>query len=377
MPIYQKGRSRNGLKRYVVYVCYTNAVGEYKQTSRVVYGKDQANEMERQLELDVKEYDKIKARMTLQELFDKYMDSRQTIRASTLDKNRREWRLYIAPTMANVRIEKLTAQVLEKWKMSVDKMDLSLQTKQHAYNLFRQILNWGVKMEFIGKNNLLKVGTFRDSMYIKKEMDFYTDKEFLKFIEVARQQAEEQEHKMNMDEWEYFVFFNIAFFTGLRKGEINGLQWGDIEGEYLKVKRSISQKLDIKDFESPPKSDNSIRILRMPQPLIDILTKHRERKDQLQICGESDKICGNGRSLRDTTVDVKNRKYAELAGLKRIRIHDFRHSHVSFLIHYGVSIHAISKRLGHAKVEITMNTYGHLYKDAEDKVIEVLNQIAS
>jgi len=379
MPYYNKGKSKNGLKRYVVSVNYMNALGEYKNTTKVVYGLEQAKEAERQLEVEVKEFDKVRSKMTLQQLFDKYMDSRQTAtRESTLDKNRREWRLYIKDTMGKVKIQKLTVQVLESWKMSVDKMALALQTKRHAYNLFRQILNYGVKMDYIGKNHLLKIGTFKDAMYKKSKIEFYTDVEFLQYIKIAKQQAEEQERNGNLGEWDYYVFFNILFYTGVRKGECHGFEWTDIDGEYLEIERSVAQKLKNEDVETPPKNESSIRTLRMPQPLIEILRQHKARKMRLHNFNDSDKICSkNGRSLRDSTVDSKNRKYAELSGLnKRIRIHDFRHSHVSALIHYGVSIHEISRRVGHAKIEITLNTYGHLYKNVEDTAIEVLNKIA-
>ena len=76
-------------------------------------------------------------------------------------------------------------------------------------------------MEYLPKNPLSKISNFRDSNNIQQEMAFYTVQEFKQFISVAEDIAAEKEHKRkDLSEWNYFVFFNIAFYTGLRKGEI-------------------------------------------------------------------------------------------------------------------------------------------------------------
>ena len=114
----------------------------------------------------------------------------------------------------------------------------------------------------------------------------------------------------------------------------------------------------------------------MPLPLIEVLNAHKERKQLLQDFNEDDRICGNGRSLRNGTIDKKNRHYAEVAGLKRIRIHDFRHSHASVLANAGINIQEIARRLGHAKIEETLNTYSHMYAREGEKAVDVFNKIA-
>jgi len=81
-------------------------------------------------------------------------------------------------------------------------------------------------------------------------------------------------------------------------------------------------------------------------------------------------MCGN---VRDTTLQRRNQVYATKAKLRTIRVHDFRHSHASVLANSNINIQEISRRLGHAQVEITWNTYCHLYPREEEKAIEVLN----
>ena len=183
-------------------------------------------------------------------------------------------------------------------------------------------------MEYISSNLLTKVGNFKDAMDIKKEIGFYTSEEFHKFIAVAREHAKEAESRSNFLEWHYYVFFAIAFYTGLRKGEIHGLRWDDIDNDYLTIRRSIAQKLKGDDRETPPKNKSSIRTIQMPTPLTEILDEHKERCSKIGGFNEQCKVCGVYKALRDTTVEGRNAKYANLAGVKKIRIHDIRHPYV-------------------------------------------------
>jgi len=171
------------------------------------------------------------------------------------------------------------------------------------------------------------------------------------------------------------VFFNIAFYTGLRKGEIHALRWTDIDNNYLSVKRSITQKLHKKDVETPPKNKSSIRTIQIPVPLIKILDEHKARQQKAGTFNENNRILGDQRCIRDSTVQKRNNLYASLAGVTRIRIHDFRHSHASLLANMGINIQEVARRLGHAKVEMTWNTYSHLYPREEEKAIAVLNAV--
>jgi integrase len=68
-------------------------------------------------------------------------------------------------------------------------------------------------------------------------------------------------------------------------------------------------------------------------------------------------------------------RYCEAAGVKHIRIHDFRHTHASLLINEGINIMEVSRRLGHRDIKETLETYSHLYPREEDKAVAVLNRI--
>lgn len=171
------------------------------------------------------------------------------------------------------------------------------------------------------------------------------------------------------------MYFAIAFYTGMRKGEIHGLRWSDIDGKYISVKRSISQKVKGDDRITPPKNKSSIRTLQIPKPLIEILNEHKERCKIFDGFSEENYICGANKPLRDSTIQKRNIKFAQLAGIKTIRIHDFRHSHASLLANEGINIQEVARRLGHSDVEMTWNTYSHLYPREEERAVAVLDEI--
>lgn len=371
MPIYKMPGKKDGLQKYRVRINYVDSLGTAKQIDRVAYGLDTAKDLERQLNYNLKN-EGINKKMPLRALYEEYVKAKShELRESTLDRSNRIIHYHILPTLGDVTLDKLTRPVLQKWKIEIEEKGLSLKTRQNIYTALRSLLNYAVSMEYISKNPLISVGNFKDANAPRSEINYYTPDEFIKFIEAARTCAKEK----GISEWDYYVFFNIAFYTGLRKGEIYALTWNDIHKDYLEVKRSITQKLKGEDRETPPKNKSSYRTLQLPEPLIQILAEHKERCKAISGFQNSDKICGGKRCIRDTSLQNKNKHYAELAGVKTIRIHDFRHSHASLLANEGINIQEIARRLGHSKIEMTWNTYSHLYPREEERAVQILNKI--
>ena len=378
MPIYKMNGKKDGLQKYNVRINYISDIGKPKQLTRTTYGLDAAKELERRLEYDFKVKDEVLTRkMSIKQLFDEYIKVKQyEVRETTLDKTKRIIKRHVIPKLADVSIDKMSVKILQEWKVSLEEQGLALKTKKNVFSELRSMLNYAVKMEYIPKNPLTKVGNFRSALSTKQEISFYTPEEFRKFINVAKELAlKKQEKSQSLYEWNYYVFFSIAFYTGLRKGEIHALRWSDIENGYLSVKRSLTQKLHHKDIETPPKNRSSFRTLQLPTPLIEILNEHKMRQQLLTDFNDDSMVLGDGRSLRDTSIQNRNIQYASLAGVKRIRIHDFRHSHASLLANMGINIQEIARRLGHARIEMTWNTYSHLYPKEEEKAMAVLNKV--
>lgn len=375
MPIYKMDGKKNGKQKYRVRINYTDSLGNSKQMDRVAYGSEEAKQLERELNYQLKQ-EAPTANMTVKDLYDEYIAAKKhEVRETTLDTNERNLKKYVVEPLGKYKLAKLNVAVLQKWKQDMEQKGLSTKTKQNRYGEFRTFLNYAVKMEYISQNPLLKVGNFKAPLQLKKEMQYYTAKEFKKFIKAAKEDAIQNENNGLMYKWHYYVFFNIAFYTGLRKGEIHALQWTDIKGSYLSVTKSITQKLKGGDRITPPKNRSSIRSIQMPQPLIKILDEHYKRCQTMDNFNDSLYITGGQRPLRDTSIQNALKQYAEQANVKVIRVHDFRHSHASLLANEGINIQEIAKRLGHSNVSITWNTYSHLYPREEERAIKILDKI--
>ena len=375
MPITKTGKSKDGLTQYRVRVNYTDSNGEYKRIERIAYGKAEAQTLEHRLTLEASSANSPSKKMTLNDLAEEYFESlRHDLRETSVDKSASTIRFSVLPMLGNIRLDRLNAKLLQEWKNKIGDSGKTLTTKKNYYKYFNALLNFAVKRDYLPSNPLKKIGNFRDTQNLEKTEDlrYYTVDEYKQYSAAARSMAEE---KNTVSEWAYYVFFSIAFYTGMRKGEINALRWTDFDGQIIHIRHSINQKLLGEDRETGPKNKSSIRDLQAPQPLIDILAEHKQRLFDNGTWNPGNYICGGDVALRDSSIDQRNRKIAQMANLPRITIHEFRHTHASLLANEGINIQEIARRLGHADVQETWRTYSHLYPREEERAVAVLNKI--
>ena len=378
MPITKTNKSKNGKTGYRVRINYTDRDGNPHQVERTAYGSTEAKMLEAKLqeEYSGKTVD-IDSRMTVSELYERFVESRRfSVRVSSQEKTSYIFKLYILPVLGDIRLDRLNVKTLQKWKNTVAERGIAVSTQKNIYAELRTMLNFAVRMEFMDKNPLTVVGNFKDTDFTpaKDKLHYYTPEEFKRYIAVAKQDAQTTD---SLTDWGYYVFFCIAYYTGARKGEINALKWSDLDGNIMHIRRSITQRIKGESVvETPPKNKTSYRDIEMPVPLISVLEEHKNRqKQKLSRFSEDLRVCAGTSFLRDSSLSNRNAQFAKEAGLPRIRIHDFRHSHVSLLANAGINIQEISRRLGHAKIEMTWNTYSHMYPKESERALIVLNEI--
>lgn len=374
MPIYKMNGKKDGKQQYRVRINYIDSNGKSKQIDRVAYGSAEAKDLERELSREYKN-PTTSNRLTVQQLYDEYMANvKHDIRATSYATKQKTLDGKVLPYVKDIKLDKLTKQKIQDWKTEINKLDISVQTKRNAFREFRAMINYAIKMDYLAKNPLTAVGNFTDAYLerIDQKLQYYTPEQFILYISEAKKSAE---LSGSLTDWGYYVFFNIAFYTGMRKGEINALKWSDIDSEILHVRRSISQKVSGGDIETPPKNKSSYRDLQMPLPLIKILNEHKERQKREKRFTDDFRVCGGVQCLRDTSISNKNIQFAQAAGLPVIRVHDFRHTHASLLVNEGINIQEIARRLGHAQIEMTWNTYSHLYPREEERAVSILNKV--
>ncbi len=378
MPInkvFENGKpvKKDGKQKYRVRINYTDSYGKNKQLERTAYGADEAKQLEIELTHKVKVVAPAE-KITVNELYNLYINAKKhEIRETTLAKKIEILKHHILLYLGETKLDKLNIQTLQKWKQDIEELNLSIRMRKNIYSEFRAMLNFAVQMEYMPKNPLLKVGNFKAPLEAHKEMLFYTPEEFHKFIVVARENAENS--KNNMRNWDYYVFFYIAFFSGMRKGEIYALNWNDVQNGEIRITKSLSQKLKGEDRITPPKNKSSIRTIQIPIPLQKVLDEHYIRCQSMPSFNNDFFICGGIKPIRDTSVEKANQQFAIAADVKKIRIHDFRHSHASLLANNGINIQEIARRLGHSEISTTLKTYSHLYPKESERALTVLNSI--
>ena len=373
MPIYKTGKkNRDGISQYRVTYNYTDSNGKYKQISKCVYGSAEAKLTERELHLKTVE-GAAPHKITVNQLYDEYIIYKKSeVRTTTLEKTKSILNREILPVFGDMNITKLSLHLLQNWKNEISQKNLALITKQHIFSEFRALLNYAVKMEYISKNPIITLGNFKE-VYFEKPQDklrYYTAEQFKKYISVAKEICKSDK------DFGYYVFFSIAYYTGMRKGEINALKWSDIEENIIHVRRSVAQKIKGQSIvETPPKNKSSYRDIQIPSVLVSILQEQRSRQEKENRFSDDFRVCGGISCISDTALSNKNVEFATKANLETIRIHDFRHSHASLLVNNGINIQEVARRLGHSKIEMTWNTYSHLYPREEERAIKILENI--
>ena len=169
-----------------------------------------------------------------------------------------------------------------------------------------------------------------------------------------------------MDKPISFYAFEMLYWCGLREGELLALTPADLDFEKCTVRINKSyQRIGKRDVITDPKTPKSNRTIKMPQFLAEEM---QEYLNQLYGIGKNDRIFEITKSYLHHEMD----RGSQEAGVKRIRIHDLRHSHISLLIDMGYSAVAIADRVGHESIDITYN-YAHLFPSTQDDMADKLN----
>ena len=162
--------------------------------------------------------------------------------------------------------------------------------------------------------------------------------------------------------------FLVLYWTGMRIGELLALTYYDVnlEEKTISINKSY-QRLKGKDVITQPKTPKSIRVITMPDFLVE---EFREYYSHLYGIMKKDRLFHFTKSYMEHNLISGIKK----SGVKRIRLHDLRHSHASMLVDMGVAPLEIAERLGHEKVETTLNTYSHLYPSTQSKLAGLLDK---
>ena len=352
MAVYKEEKTN---KWRVIYR-YTDWTGEKKQTQKRGFKtKREAQAWEReQLHKATADLD-----MTFASFFEQYTADMQTrIKENTWATKEHIIRTKLIPYFGKLKMSNITAQQIITWQNELmnykDEKGKSLSPVylKTIHNQLSAIFNHAVKYYNLRENPCKKAGSMGKKK--NREMLFWTKEEYLKFAEVM------------MDKPLSYYAFEMLYWCGIREGELLALTPADFNFEKNTVSINKSyQRLNGQDLITTPKTEKSNRTITMPQFLAD------EMKDYLRMLydvGENERMFTVTKSYLHREMD----RGAKKAGVKRIRIHDIRHSHISHLIDMGFSAIAIADRVGHESIDITYN-YAHLFPSKQTEMADKLN----
>lgn len=256
----------------------------------------------------------------------------------------------------NVELVNLNWDLYQKWRAQMNKTNLCDRYKTDIQKFIKQVINFAEKQwDFNLRKFYNKLEPFKTPGALKKEMDFYEPEEFFKFISVV-------------DDLRYKCFFELLYYCGLRRSEARGLQWKHID--FINKTLTVSQQVlnpsnsnaSTEWYISSTKTEASNRTIPISTTLLNDLAELRKTNERLSKFKQTWFVLGDDVPMATGRMYFYRDKYAEKAGIRRIRLHDFRHSCASALISGAAPITAVSNFLGHSETTETLETYTHMFK---------------
>jgi len=263
-------------------------------------------------------------------------------------------RLHLNPCFGKKYLHRITTAAIQKFvSEKITKDGLSPKSVVNFLIPLKEMFKHAVIWGYIRRDPSLHVKRPRVE---QEEMDFLNPEEIRLFLDNVSK--------------EHYALFLTAVMTGMRRGELLALQWGDIDwhSNQISVRRSIFRGEFI-----TPKSKNSIRRIVMSPMLREALEQHRLLGKQ----SGKELVFSNGNGLSIDPDNLVMREFhpaLDRAGLRRIRFHDLRHTYASLLISQGENIKFVQSQLGHASAKTTLDRYGHLMPNLENDAARRLDK---
>ncbi len=317
--------------------------------------------------------------ITFEELFVFYSEAIKTNvkESSALALNQRVQK--ILPYFKGKIISKLTVKDILEFKNELNKTNYSFKYKSSLFAALVHILNYAVKYLDLKENVAQKEGNFKKSLNdkIQTKLRFWEYEQFLEFDRIAKENI-----KTFRDEI-FRIMYVGYYLTGARKNELNAITWNDVDfdNKTIMFNKTITRKNDKNEYRvTLPKTQNSIRTTFVISSYFELLKKIKIEMAKEKGFSSEWFVFGGKTPIPETTIQNRFAQLTELAGLPRIRLHDLRHSHVSYMInHCGndvSTIYVIAERIGDRPEQIFL-TYGHLFPSKQKKIVELMENNTS
>ena len=351
MPAYKDEKTGKWFAKFY----YTNWQGIKKQKwKRGFATKKEALGFER----DFLEKQSANPDMTFQNLYEIYMeDMAARLKQSTLLTKKAVLQTHILPFFGSKPINEIKASDVRRWqaKLMSSPNNYSQTYLKKINTELNSIINYAKRFYDLNTNPCGKAGTIGKAK--AEEMDYWTYDEYIAFREGVK------------DKSLSYICFEVLYWTGMREGELLALSPADIDldNKTISVNRTY-QRIEGKDVFTSPKTRKSKRKIPIPDFLCQELSDYIQSRYMLDADERLFPVTKSYLS-HEMIRGCKN------TGIKKIRIHDIRHSHASLLINQGCDALMLADRLGHEKVSTTLNTYSHLFPHKQQELVHSLESL--
>ena len=334
---------------------YTNWQGIKKQKwKRGFATKKEALGFER----DFLEQQSTNPDMTFQNLYEIYMeDMAARLKQSTLLTKKAVLQTHILPFFGSKPINEIKASDVRRWqaKLMSSPNNYSQTYLKKINTELNSIINYAKRFYDLNTNPCGKAGTIGKAK--AEEMDYWTYDEYIAFREGVK------------DKPLSYICIEVLYWTGMREGELLALSPADIDldNKTISINRTY-QRIEGKDVFTSPKTRKSKRKIPIPDFLCQELSDYIQSRYMLDADERLFPVTKSYLS-HEMIRGCKN------TGVKKIRIHDIRHSHASLLINQGCDALMLADRLGHEKVSTTLNTYSHLFPHKQQELVHSLESL--
>jgi integrase len=293
-----------------------------------------------------------------------------SLRPATLRRYRDMLNRHAVPRIGHIKLAKLSP--LDLQRLYADRLGsgLSSTTVHHLHvvlhGVFKQAVRWGM---------------------VPRNVTEMVDAPRRTFPEIATWNAQQVARFFEAGDQHYLAaFWRLALLTGMRRGELLGLKWDDIDFERgtLAVRRTLSRGRGGTWELGHPKTASGRRSIALPQSCVSALRKHRvaqntERLQLGELWDDHDFIFTNrtGGPLHVNSMALQFEKLTKATGLPKIRFHDLRHTSATLLLAKGVHPKIVQERLGHADISMTLNRYSHVTPDMQRLAADALDEAFS
>lgn len=339
-----------------VFIQYSKGLDgkRHQYQSQAYFTKEEATKAELEY-LDKYKDVEVNPHMTFKEAYTLYYEyQKDKIKDSTL-KTYRD-RIKYMGLLDNIELVNLNWEHYQKWRSQMNKTNLCDKYKTDIQKFIKQVLNFAEKQwDFNLRKFYNKLEPFKTPGAIKKEMDFYEPQEFFQYISVINDLRDK-------------CLFETLYYCGLRRSEARGLQWRhiDFKNHTLTIAQQVlnlaGNNASSSWYIASPKTESSNRTIPVPEVLLKDLAELKKSNERFSKFKQTWFVFGDDVPITYHQIYSRNNNYCKKAGLRHIRIHDFRHSCASALISAAAPITAVSNYLGHSETTETLETYTHLVK---------------